>query len=242
MNNNPAISLSSPTGSTLCYHGVTQPTGAFWLAVLVALALNAALLWGFPGHPFVDRGAPPKPNIKIVEWPIPPDDPPEPKPRELSKEPPAVRVPALTDAPRLVSIDTPFVQKAEPVVPLDKTGLTGAVVSIPISYRRGPTEGDGSIRIFDAVRVGSGAGTGLPSFTRYPFELIRSGLGGTVRASFIVDSHGNVVALHVLSSTNPGFERATVEALAKWKFRPGMKKGRKVNTRMEQPIEFNVPP
>lgn len=242
MDNNPAISLSSPTGSTLCYHGVPQPTDAFWLAAVVALALHAALFLGFPGHPFVDWGAPPKPIIKIVEWPILPVDPPEPKVMKLNEDPPAVRVPSLTDVPRPISIDTPFVQKAEPVAPLDKTGLTGAVVSIPISYRRGPTEGDGSIRIFERSELDRVPEPVSQVSPNYPFELNRSGLGGTVRASFIVDSHGNVVALHVLSSTNPGFERATIEALAKWKFRPGMKNGRKVNTRMEQLIEFNVPP
>lgn len=242
MNNNLAISLSGSTDSTLRYYGVTQPTGVFWLAVLVALGLHAALLWGFNRHPFVERIVPPKDIVKIVEWPIPPEDPPEPKPRELSKEPPAVRVPALTDVPRPVSIDTPFVQKAEPVAPLDKTGLTGAVVSIPISYRRGPTEGDGSIRIFEPSELDRVPEPVTQVSPDYPFELKRSGLSGTVRAGFIVDSHGNVVALQVISSTNPGFERATVEALAKWKFRPGMKNGRKVNTRMEQPIEFNVQP
>jgi outer membrane biosynthesis protein TonB len=31
-----------------------------------------------------------------------------------------------------------------------------------------------------------------------------------------------------------------LEAVVKWKFKPGMRNGKKVNTRVEQPIDFKV--
>jgi protein TonB len=37
-----------------------------------------------------------------------------------------------------------------------------------------------------------------------------------------------------------GFERPALEGVVRWKFRPGMKLGRKVNTRVIQPIDFSI--
>ncbi len=242
MNHHPVSDVHGLSGSTLRYCGISESPAAFWLAALLALTLHAALFWGFPGHSPVPV-VPPPDLVKIIEWPIAPVvDPPEPKVTKLNDEPPAVRVPSLIDVPKPISIETPFLQKAEPLAPLDKDGLKSSVVSIPISYRRDGPGGDAPTRAFDPSELDRVPVPVTKVSPEYPFELKRSGLGGTVRAGFIVDSHGNVIALRVISSTNPGFERATLEALAKWKFRPGLKNGRKVDTRMEQPIEFSTQP
>lgn len=37
-----------------------------------------------------------------------------------------------------------------------------------------------------------------------------------------------------------GFERPALDGVVRWKFRPGMKLGRKVNTRVIQPIDFSI--
>jgi len=55
---------------------------------------------------------------------------------------------------------------------------------------------------------------------------------------FIITSRGEVVEAHIISSSHPGFERSALSAIGKWKFRPGMKNGQKVNTRVEQPLTF----
>jgi protein TonB len=241
MNAHTALLDHDSSASTLRYYGVPNSTAAFWLAALFAFALHGALFWGFPGHSPA-QVVPPPDIVKIIDWAIPPVlDPPEPKAPKLNEDPPAVRVPSLTDAPRPVDIKTPFLQKVEPVVPLDKEGVKNTVVSIPIIYRRGPG-GDGPTRTYDPAELDRMPEAVTKVSPDYPFELKRSGVGGTVRAGFIVDSRGNVVSLRVISSTNPGFERTTLEALAKWKFRPGLKNGRKVDTRMEQPIEFSAQP
>ncbi|HQF39643.1 MAG TPA: energy transducer TonB [Opitutaceae bacterium] len=73
---------------------------------------------------------------------------------------------------------------------------------------------------------------------RYPYEMKRGGLSGTVLLRFIVDTHGNVDDVEVVSSTDPEFSRSAVEAMLRWKFRPGMKNNRRVNTRMEMPMSF----
>ena len=75
---------------------------------------------------------------------------------------------------------------------------------------------------------------------RYPFEAKRNGLSGTVVLRFIVDNRGNVADVEVVSSTHVDFSKAAVEAMLRWKFRPGMKNNRRVNTRMEMPMSFSL--
>ena len=75
---------------------------------------------------------------------------------------------------------------------------------------------------------------------RYPHEMKRNGISGTVVLRFIVDSRGDVVDVDVVSSADPEFSKAAVEAMLRWKFRPGVKNFKKVNTRMEMPMAFTL--
>ena len=75
---------------------------------------------------------------------------------------------------------------------------------------------------------------------QYPFELRRAGVEGSVTVDFVVDSSGNVQNAHAVKSSRPEFEAAAVEAIRAWKFDPGQKGGRAVNTHMQVPIVFNT--
>ena len=74
----------------------------------------------------------------------------------------------------------------------------------------------------------------------YPGSMRREGIGGTVRVEFVVDVDGRVANTQVVETTHTAFNDAAVSAVSKWKFRPGMKNGRKVNTRMCVPIVFTL--
>ena len=74
----------------------------------------------------------------------------------------------------------------------------------------------------------------------YPFELSRAGVTGEATVSFIVDFEGNVCNAYTVKATHAEFGAAAVEAVAKWKFKPGQKGGIAVNTRMQVPIVFNL--
>jgi len=74
----------------------------------------------------------------------------------------------------------------------------------------------------------------------YPFELAQAGVTGEATISFIVDSEGIVREVYAIKTTHPEFGTAAVEAVAKWKFKPGQKGGIAVNTRMQVPIVFNL--
>lgn len=75
---------------------------------------------------------------------------------------------------------------------------------------------------------------------RYPFELKRQGVSGECTVQFFVDEKGMVLDPIVVSSTHREFEKPSLDAVAQWRFSPGMKNGRAVATRMQQPIPFNI--
>jgi len=75
----------------------------------------------------------------------------------------------------------------------------------------------------------------------YPEDMARAGITGTVVVSFVVGANGEVQDAFPAKSTRPEFEAAAIEAVKKWKFEAGVKGGRFVNTRMEQPIAFELP-
>lgn len=74
----------------------------------------------------------------------------------------------------------------------------------------------------------------------YPAAMRNSGLVGEVTLQFIVNTDGKVIEPTVLRSNNPGFEQAAIEAILKWKFKPGTVDGMPVKTRMQLPISFNL--
>jgi len=74
----------------------------------------------------------------------------------------------------------------------------------------------------------------------YPSSMIQSGMNGEVLVDFIVDTSGAVRNATAVRSTNREFEASAVEAVSKWRFRPGMKANRAVFTHMQVPIEFNL--
>ena len=75
-----------------------------------------------------------------------------------------------------------------------------------------------------------------------PVFPMRSGSGIADQATleFIVDTNGDVRDIKVVASTNKEFEQPAKEAVSKWKFSPGKKGGRAVNTRMRIPISFGL--
>lgn len=72
----------------------------------------------------------------------------------------------------------------------------------------------------------------------HPYDLKKSGIEGSVIVTFIVDDHGNVRDVRVTDSTHPEFGTATISAVTNWKFQPGMKDGKPVNTIVRQRVKF----
>ncbi len=235
---------TTPTVSTIRYYGIPKTAGALWLGILISAGLHAVMLLGFNRHAPVRK-------IVVAEAPVEqmlmmPDlkDPEEDKPKELNDEDqisaPTVSVPMLADVLMQVPVDASFIQQLDPTVPLKSDPMAGRLVAIPVNIQHGRPDESGIKNLFNISELDRAPEPIVQTRPDYPFELKRAGIDGRVRAGFIVDSQGNVILPYVVSSTNRGFERAAIEAVKKWKFRPGMKNGRKVNTRVEQPIDFKM--
>ncbi len=54
------------------------------------------------------------------------------------------------------------------------------------------------------------------------------GFQGTVLLSTVIDAEGTPTHIRVVRSLGMGLDEKAIEALAKWKFRPGMKEGKPV--------------
>lgn len=68
-------------------------------------------------------------------------------------------------------------------------------------------------------------------------KLRRRG-GATVYVIFVVGRDGRVEEPTAQTSTDPAFERAALEAVARWRFEPGKRNGEPVRFRMRVPITF----
>ena len=68
----------------------------------------------------------------------------------------------------------------------------------------------------------------------------RAGINGTVVVEFIINTEGDVIQTQIVRSSHREFEMPALQAVSKWKFKPGRKGGRVVNVRASQLLEFNA--
>lgn len=75
---------------------------------------------------------------------------------------------------------------------------------------------------------------------QYPSAMRQAQIEGEVVVDFVVNSEGKVTKAFALRSSHREFEAAAVAAVSRWKFSPGTKGGRPVNTHMQVPIGFSL--
>lgn len=214
------------------------------VAILISAGIHAGVFYGWM-HP--EKPAPPRaddrgitiditmPQLKELEEPETVIDDGDAKPRDD-----AAYVPMQMDVP-VLALPTDFVQQLDFSTLLEKPDLTQAkVFTIPDAVRRGGRISDKLGIIFNLADLDR---TPEPLFQPrpiYPVALKREAWTATVTVEFIVDAQGTVLNATAVDSTHHGFDSAAVTGVSKWKFRPGIKSGRKVNTRMRVPIIFKV--
>lgn len=74
----------------------------------------------------------------------------------------------------------------------------------------------------------------------YPAALRREKIQGVANVSFIVKPDGSVTEVTVIDATHRLFGSAAVEAVKKWRFRPGTVGGQPVACRMVVPVQFTL--
>jgi periplasmic protein TonB len=205
------------------------------IGIIISLLIHGGI--GLIGKPI------PKPKVKEAAAPavelieMPKIEPDEPDVKDMDDQAPTPQdfaPPMQTDVPQIVT-DTSFVQQLQPPPPEGLRPSTG-IFTIP-EGRGGVGKG---IEVFDISKLDQIPEAKYRIDPQYPFEMRRAGVTGEVLVDFIVDTNGNVINAYAVKSSQREFEANAVLAVSKWKFKPGRRGGRNVNTHMQVPIVFTL--
>jgi protein TonB len=205
----------------------------------VSAIIHVGLLFGgnlLPHRAPAKKPAEKPPVVQVIEMPrIEPEDPEPVDTTSDDTKPIDVAAPMQPDLPQ-VRPDTQFVQQIEPPPPENLKPSTG-LFTIPGDRGRSQLQ---HLQVFNPDSLDQQPIARVRTPPQYPFEMKRSGTTGEVLVDFIVDDRGEVRNAYVIRGTNREFEQAAVQAVSRWKFKPGRKNGRYVNTHMQVPIVFSL--
>ena len=207
------------------------------IGVVLSAVIHLAIFFGdrlIPKTTVVKKVVEEAPKIQLIEMPKIEE---EPEIIEVNEDvkPLDLAPPMQQDVPQLVQPDS-FVQKIQPPPP---EGLTIAANMNIVPEIRDPNMFRG-MKVFDISMLDQIPVPRFQAKPTYPFEMRRAGIAGEVVVDFIVDTAGDVQNAYALRSSQREFEAAAVQAVSKWKFKPGRKSGRDVPTHMQVPIVFTL--
>ncbi len=209
------------------------------IGLLVSVAVHLIALNPFSGkQPPPKREAVAKDEVVQMVMPDLPDDD-EKKVEELDEQPMenVMAPPSLVDLPTVVPVNA-FTQPLQPPPPPGMTANKGAI-NIPVNPP-GANFGRGIKDLFDINNLDQKPVARVQNPPQYPYEMSRAGISGEVAVEFIINSNGDVVETRVIRSSHREFEVPAMQAVQKWKFKPGRKGGKNVATKASQLIEFNL--
>lgn len=246
----PVAVVAVKTASAVAYRHGAKGRWRRWLRRDLAVGIVVSVLFhaglAFSSRYFVRR--PPEPvkqqeQTEIYEIPITPIEPETVDDVENTEEAgnpdlSDLAPPMQADVPTL-SIDSPFTQALQPPPP---PGIkVGQMMKLPGSgVGAGGGIGHGMMALFNLDDLDQQP---MPTFRpapAFPADMKRNGTNGEVLIGFVVDANGNVREPYILRSSRYEFESAAMEGVLRWRFRPGMRAGRAVNTRMVVPISFTL--
>ena len=203
------------------------------VGIVISALIHLAVFFGdrlMPKPTVVKKAIEEAPKIQLIEMPKIEE---EPEIIEINEDvkPLDLAPPMQQDVPQLVQPDS-FVQKIQPPPP---EGLTIAANMNIVPEIRDPNRFKG-MKVFDISMLDQIPQARFQAKPQYPFEMRRAGIAGEVVVDFIVDTAGDVQNAYALRSSQREFEAAAVQAVSKWKFKPGRKAGRDVPTHMQVPI------
>lgn len=207
------------------------------IGIVISALLHLGVFFGdklIPEKKVVKRVEEPPPKIELIQMPKVEEEPEIVETTEDVK-PLDLAPPMQQDVPQLVQPDS-FVQKIQPPPP---EGVTISASMNIVPEVRDPNMFRG-MKVFDISMLDQTPVAKFQARPQYPFEMRRAGIAGEVVVDFIVDTNGDVQNAYALRSSQREFESAAVQAVSKWKFKPGRKGGRDVPTHMQVPIVFTL--
>lgn len=225
------------------YPARPTPRWGFVFAILCSVCLHGMMVLGVNPRPprAVVAAAPQAELVQMEMPPIPPEEPEE-VVQELTEEQaaPAIAVPQLADVPSLVELSD-FQQTIDlrPATGIDLAALKQ--MTIPVNIARGGAGGAGAGSIFNLADLDRRPEPIAQPAPVFPYEPKRDGVtDARVVVQFVVDADGRVLSPTVTESSDDRFNQAALIGVSRWKFRAGMKGGRRVATRMEVPLLFST--
>ena len=201
--------------------------------VLVGLGMSVLIFVGIALTQIFT--APPAPSESIDPIavapppPPPPPDEPPPPPEPEEQEPP----PELDTPPPPLSLD--MLDMA--LNPGTGGSLAGDFALPSFDVNQSDL---GSLDIFDIGDLENKPQPRKQASPKYPAAARRKKQEGFALAEFIIDEKGNVINVEIKQSSDPIFDRPTIEAIRGWKFTPGEKDGRAVKTRTRVKIPYTL--
>ena len=216
-----------------------------WTAIAVSAALHVFLLYGFNDKPKPKKAAPdPVADAMVLDLsklkPEPDDDLTDSEERPNTDE--ASNAPTLPDIPLSVNLNSTFIQAVDvsTLVP-DLSPNKKTILTVPPVVHHGTGNGGAGMKdlfnIADLDRIPHPIYRDIP---RVPGRLLADVSSNQVLVEFIVTKQGNVVSAEILKEPSHDLGEIALRSVMKWRFRPGMKGGRVVNTRVRQPIIFTA--
>lgn len=208
------------------------------IGIGVSLALHSTIwLFSQKNEP-PKRFAPPKEEVVQFEMPPLEEDKVE-EVEDLTDEPMEniMAPPSLVDVPSVVPLDS-FVQALAPPPPPGLTPSKGAI-TIPVT-KPGANFGRGIGNLFNIGDLDQQPVARVRQAPTYPYDMRRAGINGSVVVEFIISTEGDVIQTQVIRSSHREFEMPALQAVQKWKFKPGRRRGQVVNVRASQLLEFNA--
>lgn len=133
-------------------------------------------------------------------------------------------------------------------IPSNGTGFGGGIgsgIGGGVGPGRGAGVGPGSGGGFGGGAYRIGGGVSAPSVLskvepEYSEEARKAKWQGTVVLSLVVDDQGRPQGLKVLRSLGLGLDQKAIEAVEKWRFKPGMKDGKAVPVMATIEVNFRL--
>lgn len=190
-----------------------------------------------------DAGDPQAEEYQIVDITIPPPPPPPPPDEEQMEEPEEIEEPLepleMSDAPQTPSEESAEVDLGIDIGDMVSAAGSGFSMDIP-QFGRGGGGGGGQD---DLMSEGMDSPPLPVSKAQpvYPPALLKKGIGGKVLVACVVDDSGQVVSTSIkMSSGQPDLDKAAINAVGKWKFKPGIKAGKPSKATCIVPFNFEV--
>jgi protein TonB len=152
---------------------------------------------------------------------------------------PAIAVPMLADVPTIVPVNA-FVQPLDftPALQVDPNSMR--MSAIPVNIARGSGQLEKLGKIFDVSQLDRQPQAIFQPAPPFPADMRSTYLEAEVTLEFIINTKGDVLMPRSISGPHRRLEEAAINGVMKWKFKPGQRGGRPVNTRTQITIKFRV--